>query len=281
MTIVVVLTLAATAFLLIGGAPYLLVSERVTTGSPRLALLAWYSVFLGGLACIVASLTITISAIMAMAGAPSSSNSWLIPTSLVLLGWVGLAGVGALVALVMATAEPLADAERRLHAQFTLLSAASDCRNLYMHGVRVTIVPSALPVALCTPGADGGVLVSSRLESELSRGQFRAIVEHERTHLVQRHGRISQLAQLNRMCLPMIPGARRLEETTRLLVELIADDAAARRVGAVHTANALLKVGELLGDDSMLLRARRVAARPPRGSVGAARARRYAALVDI
>ena len=277
----VVLALAATAFLLIGGAPYLLVSERVTTWHPRLALLTWYSVFLGGLVCIVASLTVTIGAVMAMAGVTGTANSWLIPTSLVLLGWVGLAGVGALVALIMATAEPLADAERRMHAQFTLLAAASDCRNLHMHGVRVTVVPSALPVALCTPGADGGILVSSRLESELTREQFRAIVEHERTHLVQRHGRISQLAQLNRMCLPMIPGARRLEETTRLLVELIADDAAARQVGAVHTANALLKVGELLGDDSMLLRARRVAARPPRGSVGAARARRYTTLVDI
>jgi hypothetical protein len=226
---------------------------------------------------LVTSLVVTIGTVITMAGVAEAPHGWLVPTALEIFGWVGLAGVGGFASLVLSTAAPLADVERRLNTQFTLLAASTACRNIRVRGVRVAVVPSSLPLAFCAPGADGGILVSSRLERDLSPEQFRAILEHERAHMRHRHGRIIQLAQLNHLCLPMIPGARHLEEATRLLIELIADDASARHVGAVNTANALLKVGTLRGDDSMLLRARRVAARPPRGSLGVTRSARQSA----
>lgn len=259
--------LLATAAVLIIGAPRILTVGAWRMRFPRLALAIWHSAFLVGVAALLGSLVVAVATSMML---PSGGrDAWVEPTVLVLFGWGGLTIVGAVIALVAAQAEPLANADRRTQMQFSLLAAASRCQQV--HGIDVVIVDSALPIAVSVPGPDARVVVASCLERELSKSELRAVIEHERAHLIQHHGAILRLAQLNRACLPGLLASRELDRTTNLLIELIADDTAARAVGAVNTANALVKVGNLRSDESMLLRARRLASRPPAGSMSTAR----------
>ena len=263
MSVLVVAALLALACVMMLAAPAFLASSSRRLRFPRLALALWYGTFAGGVLCLTASLLVAVLA--AVLTRKGRYVDWVEPTVLVLFGWVFLAASGALLALVFAQAEPLAHAERRLQAQFSLLAAMSPCRQV--RGVDVVTVESDLPVAVSVPGSEPRVIISTRLVAELSPVQLRAVIEHERAHLVQRHGLVSQIARLNRLSLPVLPAARELERTTSLLIELIADDAAARQVGAVNVANALAIVGRLNGDEAMLLRAQRLASRPPHGSL--------------
>lgn len=265
--LVVIASLLGAAALLIVGAPFLLARGAWRVAYPRLALALWHAAFAIGVLCAVASLlwTTAFACLMGSAGC----TGWLEPTVVVIAAWVGLAGFGAIVALVVSRTEPLAEADRALRLQLTHLTATNRCHDV--RGVRVVVLESDVPVAFSVRGDDARVVVTTRLERELTPAQLRAVIEHERAHLVQHHGFISQLAQVNRACLPAVPAAREFERTTKFLVELIADDAAARVVGAAAVANALLRVGTMQGDESVLLRARRIAQRPPRGSVSTRR----------
>jgi Zn-dependent protease with chaperone function len=277
--IVLVGALVLAAIILVLAAPLVLADGAWRMKRPRLALTAWHATFLGGVLCLAASLAVSVLA--AVAQGRGQLSNWVEPTALVVFGWVGLAAVGGLIAVLFAHAEPLSHADRRLQAEFTLLAAASTSTCHEVRGVEVVTVESSAPIALSLPGPESRIVVSSHLTEALSAPQLRAVIEHERAHLVQRHALVSQIAYLNRVCLPMLPAARELERTTSLLVELIADDEAARQVGAVNTANALLIVGELSGDEAMALRARRVASRPPRGSLSSsARVRRTLAAIS-
>lgn len=255
--------LLGAAVVLVAVAPVILSRGRWQIDYPKTALALWHAAFLGGLASAAASLIWSMLLVTTMGH--THTGNWLEPTILVIAGWGGLAVFGAALALVMSKAEPLAQAERALHIQLSVLAATNRCHAV--RGVPVVVIDSELPVAFSVSGEDARILVTTRLEQELTAGQLRAVIEHERAHVVQRHGLIAQLAQLNRSCVPVLPGARVLEKKTKFLIELIADDAAAKATGAANTANALVRVGVLQGDASFTLRARRIANRPPRGSM--------------
>ena len=82
-------------------------------------------------------------------------------------------------------------------------------------------------------------------------------VEHERAHVDLRHGLVLRLAEVNAACLPRVRAAAEMMRSSALLVELVADDAAARRCGTA-VASALRTLGTLEDDESMLLRALRL-----------------------
>jgi predicted Zn-dependent protease len=105
------------------------------------------------------------------------------------------------------------------------------------------------------------------MEDELTPGQVRAVIEHERAHLVGGHAWITQVARLNAACLPRLQGAREFQSAVRLLVELIADDAAARVCGRAEVAGALAALGSVRQDEGLMLRSRRVAARTGGGGL--------------
>lgn len=256
--------LLAAAVVLLAIAPLLLSRGQWHIRRPRTALAVRHGLLLSGFGCVGATLVWTVVVVTTSAHA-SDSTIWLQPTALMLFAWVGLAGLGGVAAVVFTHAEPLAEADRRLQTEFALLASRSPS---YDHrGFEVVVVSSSSPVALSVPGPSPLIVVGSALADALTEEQLRAVIEHERAHLVQHHGLATRLAQLNRTCLGFLASSRELESSTRMLVELIADDAAARRAGAVHLANALLKIGNLTGDAAMLLRARRIAARPPKGSL--------------
>jgi Zn-dependent protease with chaperone function len=267
MILLLVLGLFAAAALLTLAAPVVLSAGRWWLTFPRAALVVWFATFVTALVLIAAALVVSVWSVIDSGRADRQLPFE--PTGLALLGWVGLAGVGGLIALVAARIQPFTGSWQLSYDGLGSLAAAMCADTKY--GPDVVVIDSPLPLAVSIPGGTARILITTRLEAELTAAELRAVIEHERAHLAQRHGRISQLAKLNRACVPSLPAATALQRNTQLLVELIADDSAARRIGAVNTANALRKVGELQHDDSMLLRAQRLASRPPRGSLLSAR----------
>jgi Zn-dependent protease with chaperone function len=239
-------------------APLLLARGAWRITYPRLALGLWNVAFLSGLTALAASLC---SSIVLVTGAPASKSvpaGWLGPTVIVVFAWVGLAVVGGVAALVVSRVEPMDAAKRRANEQLTLLEATTTYRTTNVSGIMVNFVDCAAPLAVSFDGADRRIVVTSALEAELTATQLRSAIEHERAHLTHHHGLIGSLAELNHACLPKLFGAQEFEHSTHLLVELIADDQAARICGVTDTANALVRVGKLRGSESMELRAERL-----------------------
>jgi Zn-dependent protease with chaperone function len=126
-------------------------------------------------------------------------------------------------------------------------------------GVRVALLPSEAYVAACTPGRHARVVVTTALQALLTHDELRSVVAHESAHLRPGHRLLLGLAHLHRQCLAGSGSVAEAERSVALLVELAADDRAARRCGAAVTASALTKVADASGDDAMRLRARRTA----------------------
>ncbi|GAA1659669.1 M56 family metallopeptidase [Glycomyces endophyticus] len=105
------------------------------------------------------------------------------------------------------------------------------------------VVDDPRPAAYCLPGADGGLIVlTSGAVALLDRAQLRAVVAHERAHLAGRHHRLAAAAEAAARGFGFAPLLARLPERLGHLVELAADDAAARTVGRRTLARSLLSV---------------------------------------
>jgi Zn-dependent protease with chaperone function len=244
------------------GAPVMLRRAGWNTRRPGLALGLWCSSYVSALLAAVASLGAAL-AIGLSGRLPDGAHAGVVTTSTVLmLSWVGLVSVGALASLVMARTEPMTADHRRTAALMTLLVTSSAYRREAYGRVAVVFVENDLPAAVSLPGRQPRIVVTSRLDDELTAGQLRAVIEHERAHLVQHHGWIVQLARLNVACLPALPAATQFHRAARLMVELIADDAAARVCGSQDVVQALSAMAALTADEGLLLRARRQLARP-------------------
>jgi len=70
------------------------------------------------------------------------------------------------------------------------------------------------------------------------------------------------VARLNRACLPALFGARAFDQAVHLLVELAADDAAARVCGATALASALRATAALEPNEWAEIRAARLEVAP-------------------
>lgn len=257
---IAVLALIAFAVGTAFAAPQVLTRGRWQMQHPRLALFAWHAALGSGLIAIVASVILSVTIAVNAHGA-SSDGEAIVGT---VLGWGSLAIVGAAIAVIAASSETILDASRDNHGSILALARGSVELE---PGVKVTRCETRELIACAIPGPDKVILISTRLEQELTAAQLLAVVEHERTHLRQRHHLVMRLAEINAACLPRLVAAQRLRRSTALLVELIADDEAARRRGAANLANALLRLGTASGDRGMLVRAERIASRrwmPPR-----------------
>lgn len=246
-------------------APLLLSHGSWRIARPRLALRAWLAAIILGAIALVASLASALVEILSSAS--RQTGEWLGPVAITIFGWVGLAAVGGLVALALARYEPISAAERRTALQVLLLSASSTYRRESLRGVDVSFIESDAAAAVSTRGCGRQIIVSRRLDDALTPAQLRAVLEHETAHLRKGHDRIVRLAQLNLACFPVLLGARSFEQNVHMLVELAADDHAARRCGIEATADALQALTALTSEESeesVALRALRLRRRAER-----------------
>jgi Zn-dependent protease with chaperone function len=218
---------------------------------PKTALLAWFGAFFLGMALSAAALMLSVG------GAMSASVSTPVFDGILLTlgGWLGLALFGALAFFVVSSAAPVVALERMSNA--TLASIATSREEF----ASFTLVrfESSDEIAYAIPGRRPAIFISSAMERALTPRQLLAVVAHEYAHLRQHHGFAVLVAKINAACLPGLNQGKSLNRATTLLVELAADDAAARQVGAASLANALVTLARSSGDQSMHLRAERLA----------------------
>jgi Zn-dependent protease with chaperone function len=129
--------------------------------------------------------------------------------------------------------------DRRRHRRLVDLLGTSDPAR---PGMR--ILDSAVPMAYCLPAFSGSMTVfSAGLLELLDEAEVRAVVEHERAHLRQRHDLLLVAFRAWRVSLPWFPVASRAEREVGRLVELLADDRARRTVPAASLARAIALIG--------------------------------------
>lgn len=100
------------------------------------------------------------------------------------------------------------------------------------------VLDHSAAVAYCLPGRQPRIVISAGARELLTDDELRAVLAHERAHLRQRHHLVLEPFQAWRMFVP-----RRALAAIGLLVEMCADESAARRHGRAVLASALEKFG--------------------------------------
>jgi Zn-dependent protease with chaperone function len=104
----------------------------------------------------------------------------------------------------------------------------------------VVMIESEERIAYSIPRLRGGlVVVTTGAREALTDGEFRAVLAHERAHLSGRHHILIEIGQIFARALPGLRLFRDLRHRVPELLEMVADDAAARRHGPRQVATAI------------------------------------------
>jgi Zn-dependent protease with chaperone function len=244
--------LAIFAVLLAWPVPILLSRASWPSRAPATALVLWQAVALaGGLAMIGSLLTFGLI--------PFGDTLWTSARALLgsftnaqLSRGIDLVYVLALCAAALLTVHLLAnlgltfvltERQRRRHRRLVdLLSSPSPDRP------NTRVLDSTAPVAYCLPGTLHSVtILSAGLMSLLDENELRAVIEHEKAHLSQRHYVVLMVFSAWRASLPWFPIASRAQREVGMLVELLADDQARRVVDDRTLATAIALVAGVGG----------------------------------
>jgi Zn-dependent protease with chaperone function len=150
---------------------------------------------------------------------------------------LGLTLAGAVVArtaLTAATHLRAAGRQAQRHAQTARLAGRPQ------PALGAVLMDHPQPTAYCVAGRYPTVIVTTGALQALDHGQLDAVLAHERAHLAGRHHRLVALARIGRLVLPFLPLMRGADEQVAKLVEMHADDAAARTSDPWSLATALV-----------------------------------------
>src|SRR5581483_1958744 len=121
------------------------------------------------------------------------------------------------------------------------------------------------PLAYCLPGVRSRVVVTEGALNTLNNAEVAAILTHERAHLRARHDLVLEAFTAVHAAFPRLVRSSNALDSVRLLVELLADDAAVRAALAralVACASGRAPSGALAaGGPSTVLRVRRLSGR--------------------
>jgi len=137
-------------------------------------------------------------------------------------------------------------------------------------GSGLRILDVAQPLAYCLPGVRSRVVVSEGALKALSDNEVGAILEHERAHLRARHDLVLEMFTAVHAAFPRVVRSANALDAVRLLIELLADDAAVRAEGPTPLARALVACASgraprgalAAGGPTTVVRVRRLGGKP-------------------
>jgi Zn-dependent protease with chaperone function len=274
------------ALLLSGPVPAMLARATWPLRAPRAAIVLWQSI---ALAAVLAAFSagIAIASRLFVPGADGHPTATL-TSEIAVLGWPLWSAyvlvfaltlmVGArLVASVLNVA--VATRRRRAHHRMVVdlvgashATAPQVCSHYPrpLAGVGLRILDVAQPLAYCLPGVRSRVVVSEGVLNTLSDNEITAILTHERAHLRARHDLVLEMFTAVHAAFPRLVRSASALDAVRLLVELLADDAAVRATGPTPLARALVACASArtprgalaAGGPTTVLRVRRLGGRP-------------------
>lgn len=107
-------------------------------------------------------------------------------------------------------------------------------------GVDAVVVDAAERAAYCVAGHPDTVVVTSAALDSLTDRNLQAVLAHERAHLAGRHHHVLAFVRALAVAIPGVPLFSTADREISLLLEMAADDAAARRCGSLTLLDALL-----------------------------------------
>ncbi|MQA01675.1 MAG: M48 family metalloprotease [Streptosporangiales bacterium] len=226
--------LGVLALVLAGPAPALLARASWPHLVPRATAVLWQAL---ALAAVLAALGAGLALATGLLVAQPLGTVELVLYAAVLVLTVLVAGrlAWAVVSLAVHTRS-----RRRRHRALVDLLAQHDGLE---PGLRV--LAEQTPVVYCLPAVrDARVVLSAGALAQLDPDELGAVLAHERAHLRARHDLVLEAFGALRHAFPRFVRSHTALEQNRILVELLADDAARRRVGAAPLARALVKLAD-------------------------------------
>ncbi|OFJ51604.1 M56 family metallopeptidase [Mycolicibacterium grossiae] len=274
------LAFSLVALALVGPVPALLARAKWPMRAPRAAIVLWQSV---ALAAVLSAFSagIAIAARLFVPG-PDGRPTATITSEIDALGWplwllyvavftLTLVIGARLIVAVLQVA--IATRRRRAHHRMLvdLVSCSRDrapavCTKA--SGLRILDVEQ--PLAYCLPGVRSRVVVSQGTLTTLEDTEIAAILGHEQAHLRARHDLVLEMFTAVHAAFPRFVRSASALDAVRLLIELLADDAAVRVSGPTPLARALVACASgrtpsgalAAGGPTTVIRVRRLGGKP-------------------
>lgn len=263
-------------------APRFLARSPWCERSPRLGIAAWQALSFAVIAAVVLA-----GAALALPAVPLSVNvAELLSACVTALraqyatpGGAAVSATGALLAVTVLArtgyclAAGLVATSRQRWRQVDALSLVA--RRHEPSGA--LLVDHSAALVYCLPGRHQQVVLTTGALAALDRDQLAAVLAHERAHLGGRHDLVLAAAAALLRAFPRIPVFQHAHRELARLVEMLADDVAARRNDRLTIATALVHLAEAsapatalgAGGSTSLARVRRLVA--PAQPLGATR----------
>lgn len=221
---------ALLAALLAWPAPQALAGAQWTRRQPRCAIALWQAVGLvGGISAVASLLLVGLAPIdqRPVALGLGAVNAIALLLAALLFAWlVGVLAAGAL------------KAQRDLRRQRLAVDLLA---HPGANGLRVLDYPE--PLAYCLPGPRPRIVITDGAIAALPPDELAAVLAHERAHALGRHELVIQPFVAWQRALPFLAPARQATAAVAELVEMLADDAAAKATSPRTVARALARVG--------------------------------------
>jgi Zn-dependent protease with chaperone function len=269
--LLVVGLLAVGAAVLVGPGPSWVARWTFLHRVPRAAVVLWQA---GAVAALISVFGMAwVVTVEAGRNGPHPWWAWVaVVAVLVFAGVVAGRLAWAWVRVIAATG-----ARRRRHRDLVDLLASEESEALVDRPQGLRVLAEARPLAYCLPGLrQSRVVLSAGTLAVLSRQEVAAVLAHERAHLRARHDLVLASFDAVHQAFPHAIRSELPAAQARLLVEMLADDAAARTVGRAPLGRALVALSESVvpeaglgvGRQSTQLRLERLAGLPgPAGLV--------------
>ena len=240
------------ALVLVGPVPALLARASWPLRAPRAAIVLWQAI---ALAAVLSAFSagIAIASRLFVPG-PDGRPTATLTSEIAVLGWplwtlyvivfalTLMIGVRLIVAVLQVA---VATRRRRAHHRMVVDLVGVSREEIPTATRRpsgLRILGVAQPMAYCLPGArrSSRVVVSEGALTTLSDQEIAAILSHERAHLRARHDLVLEMFTAVHAAFPRFVRSGSALDAVRLLIELLADDAAVRVAGPTPLARALV-----------------------------------------
>jgi len=231
------------ALALVGPVPAVLARASWTMRAPRAAVLLWQSIALA--AALSAFSAGPALALLLFSPGPDGRRTSGVAAQIAALSWplrlyaalVFMVSMLIVIRLVIAVVRVGIGTRRRRAHHRMVVDLLGD--RPHDHG-RVRVLNVAEPLAYCLPGMRSRVVLSQGTLAVLTEPELTAILRHEQAHLRARHDLVLEAFTAVHTAFPRFVRSASALSAVRLLIELLADDAAQRTIGARPLARALV-----------------------------------------